>query len=165
MRRTAFRSWSALGAGLLFGVGLVVSGMADPRNVVGFLDVSGARGPWNPNLAAVMVGAIAVHAAGLRLGRRRRAFVVDGDGPWIDARLVGGAAIFGIGWGLAGYCPGPAIVSLGFASLGFASLGFGAARAWVFVGAMIVGVLLGEAASSWRTASGSSAAARGVSAC
>jgi uncharacterized protein len=153
MKRTALRSWSALGAGLLFGVGLVVSGMADPRNVVGFLDVSGAGGPWNPNLAAVMVGAIGVHALALRLGRRRRAFAVDGDAPWIDARLVGGAAIFGVGWGIAGYCPGPAIVSLGF----------GAAPAWAFVGAMVVGVMLGEVASSWRTASRT--AARGVSAC
>jgi uncharacterized protein len=149
------RAVSALGAGLLFGAGLVVSGMADPRNVLGFLDVSGAGGPWNPNLAAVMVGAIAVHALALRLGRRRRAFAVDGDAPWIDARLVGGAAIFGVGWGLAGYCPGPAIVSLGF----------GAAPAWAFVGAMIAGVLLGEAAASWRTASRSSAVSRGVSAC
>lgn len=130
------RSVSALGAGLLFGVGLVVSGMVNPRNVVGFLDVAGR---WNPNLAAVMVGAIAVHAVALRLGRRRRPFALD-RGPWLDARLVGGAAIFGVGWGLAGYCPGPAIVSLGF----------GTAPAWAFVGAMILGVRLGEGAARWR---------------
>jgi uncharacterized membrane protein YedE/YeeE len=145
------KAWSALGAGLLFGVGLVVSGMADPRNVVGFLDVTGAGGPWNPNLAAVMVGAIAVHAAALRLGRRRLAFAVEREAPWLDARLVVGAALFGVGWGIAGYCPGPSLVSLGF----------GATSAFVFVGAMIGGVLLGEAASSWRT---SSSAAR-ASAC
>jgi uncharacterized membrane protein YedE/YeeE len=104
------RSLHALGAGLLFGAGLVVSGMVDPRNVVAFLDVAGA---WSPNLAGVMVGAIAVHATALRLGRRRRPFVLDAT-PWLDARLVGGAAIFGVGWGLAGYCPGPALVAMGF---------------------------------------------------
>jgi uncharacterized membrane protein YedE/YeeE len=153
MKPALTRSWSALVSGLLFGVGLVVSGMVDPRNVVGFLDVSSAGGPWNPNLAAVMAGAVAVHALALRLGRRRLPFAGDGGAPLFDARLVGGAAIFGVGWGLAGYCPGPAIVSLGF----------GAAPGWGFVGAMIVGVLLGEAASNWRAAS--SEESRGVSAC
>jgi uncharacterized membrane protein YedE/YeeE len=146
------RGLAALGAGALFGVGLVVSGMTDPRNVVGFLDFAGH---WNPSLAAVMIGAIGVHATGLRLFRARGPLVagsIDGE-PWIDGRLVGGAAIFGIGWGLAGYCPGPAIVALGF----------GAVPAWGFVAAMVVGVLLGERAARWRASPAQ--AARGVSAC
>jgi uncharacterized membrane protein YedE/YeeE len=131
---------TALGAGLLFGIGLWISGMTDPRNVIGFLDFAGH---WNPSLAAVMVGAIGVHATALRLGRRRRAPsrsvgtpsrpTLDGSAR-IDPRLVLGSAVFGIGWGLAGYCPGPAIVSLGS----------GSASAWRFVVAMIVGVWLAE---------------------
>jgi uncharacterized membrane protein YedE/YeeE len=145
MRRTL----GALGAGLLFGVGLLVSGMVDPRNVVGFLDFAGH---WNPNLAAVMAGAIAVHATGLQLGRRRLPYVLD-RGPWFDARLVGGAAIFGVGWGLAGYCPGPGIVALGF----------GTFQGWAFVGAMIVGVRLGESAARWGVSE--TAEAPGMSAC
>ncbi|HVZ75295.1 MAG TPA: DUF6691 family protein [Polyangia bacterium] len=126
------RGATALFSGLLFGAGLVVSGMADPRNVVAFLDVTRA---WDPRLAFVMAGAIGVHALALRLGRR--VAPVSREPAPIDARLVGGAAIFGVGWGLAGYCPGPAIVSLGF----------GSPPAWAFVGAMIVGVFLGEAAA------------------
>jgi uncharacterized membrane protein YedE/YeeE len=146
------RDLAALGAGLLFGVGLVLSGMTDPRNVVAFLDVAGT---WSPNLAAVMVGAIGVHLLALRLlGARDPRFAFARDrGPVLDARLIGGAAIFGAGWGLAGYCPGPAIVSLGF----------GAAPAWGFVAAMAVGVLLGEAAA--RRGAPSDNAASGVSAC
>jgi uncharacterized protein len=110
--------------------------MTDPRNVVAFLDVTGR---WSPNLAAVMVGAIGVHLAALRLlGARDPRLRPARDGaPLLDARLAGGAAIFGVGWGLAGYCPGPAIVSLGF----------GSAAAWGFVAAMVVGVLLGESAA------------------
>jgi uncharacterized membrane protein YedE/YeeE len=131
------RSLAALGAGLLFGAGLVLSGMTDPRNVVGFLDFTGAR--WSPNLAAVMVGAIGVHLLALRLvgARDPRLRAAGQVGPLLDARLLGGAAIFGVGWGLAGYCPGPAIVALGF----------GAAPAWTFVAAMVAGVLLGEGAA------------------
>jgi uncharacterized membrane protein YedE/YeeE len=133
------RPLTALVAGLVFGAGLVLSGMTDPRNVVAFLDVTGGFGPWSPNLAAVMVGAIAVHFTALRvLGARRPQIHPAGEGgaPF-DARLVGGAAIFGVGWGLAGYCPGPAIVTLGS----------GTRSAWAFVLAMVVGVLLGEAAA------------------
>jgi len=124
---------SSLGCGLLFGVGLCVSGMSDPSNVLAFLDVSGK---WSPNLAGVMLGAIAVHASWLRWSARR-------DGPSslqpasaqrIDGALVGGAALFGVGWGLSGYCPGPAIVSLGSGALG----------AVVFVLAMAAGMLLNE---------------------
>jgi uncharacterized membrane protein YedE/YeeE len=139
------RSVAALGAGLLFGIGLVVSGMVDPRNVIAFLDFFG---DWNPNLALVMGGAVAVHASLIwllraRLGSWRGRPLVIGHptGPgtarpagW-DARLVAGAAIFGIGWGLSGYCPGPAVVSLGF----------GAARAAAFVAAMLAGALVADA--------------------
>jgi uncharacterized membrane protein YedE/YeeE len=127
-----------LASGLLFGGGLVLSGMIDPRNVIGFLDVTGA---WNPSLAGVMLGAIGVHALGIRvLGARAADLRPTRDsGPWLDSRLVGGAAIFGVGWGLAGYCPGPAIVALGF----------GPSSAWGFVAAMIVGVFLGERAARW----------------
>ena len=128
MRRAA----AAFGAGLLFGVGLLVSGMVDPRNVVGFLDFAGA---WNPTLAAVMIGAVGVHAALLRRGRGARAAASTPNRARLaDARLVAGAAIFGAGWGLAGYCPGPAVVALGF----------GAGRAVSFVAAMIVGGVLAE---------------------
>jgi uncharacterized membrane protein YedE/YeeE len=96
-----------------------------------------------------------VHMIGLRLFRARNPLVLGASegAPWIDGRLVAGAAIFGVGWGLAGYCPGPAIVALGF----------GAVPAWGFVAAMIVGVLAGEAAARWRVSA--SEASRGVSAC
>jgi uncharacterized membrane protein YedE/YeeE len=109
------RALAALLAGATFGLGLAVSGMADPRKVLGFLDVAG---DWDPSLLLVMAGAVGVYALGWRrLARRPR--------PWleaefrlpaarsIDARLLGGAALFGIGWGLAGYCPGPALAGVG----------------------------------------------------
>lgn len=127
----------ALGCGLLFGVGLCVSGMTDPANISAFLDVSGK---WSPNLAGVMLGAIAVHASWLRWAARRDAANVNSqppaNGQRIDGALVGGAALFGIGWGLSGYCPGPAIVALGS----------GATGAFVFVAAMAIGILLSEGA-------------------
>jgi uncharacterized membrane protein YedE/YeeE len=105
--------------------------------VVGFLDVFGA---WNPSLTAVMIGAIGVHASLLRVfrGRDGAAMRASSAGPGIDGRLVLGSAIFGVGWGLGGYCPGPAIVSLGF----------GAAQAVGFVAAMLLGARLAEAAVS-----------------
>jgi len=102
-------------SGLLFGAGLAWSGMADPHKVLGFLDVAGA---WDPSLLLVMVGAVLTYAVGSRLVLRRAR-------PWldecfhlpmnrrIDARLLAGAAVFGIGWGLAGYCPGPALAGVG----------------------------------------------------
>ena len=125
---------NALLAGLVFGVGLCVSGMTDPKNIISFLDVTGH---WSPNLAGVMLGAIAVHAAWLRFsGRSTRVAPGSSDltpvRARIDGALVGGAALFGVGWGLSGYCPGPAIVALGGGSLG----------SIVFVSAMLVGVLL-----------------------
>ena len=105
---------AGLAAGTLFGAGLAVSGMADPAVVLGFLDLAGS---WNPALALVMAGAVSVAFAGYRLVLRRgrplwgERFALPAARA-IDARLLGGAALFGIGWGLAGYCPGPAVASL-----------------------------------------------------
>ncbi len=125
---------SALLAGLIFGVGLCLSGMTDPKNILAFLDFTGH---WSPNLLGVMVGAIAVHASWLRWGARRGA--VRGSSllapARIDGALVGGAALFGVGWGLSGYCPGPALVSLGGGALGPV----------VFVATMVLGMFLSDA--------------------
>lgn len=106
---------AALAAGLLFGLGLILSGMVDPAKVLNFLDVAGT---WDPSLAFVMAGAIAVAVPGFWLIEKRprplarEAFHVPPRGARIDRRLVVGAAVFGIGWGLVGFCPGPALVSL-----------------------------------------------------
>jgi uncharacterized membrane protein YedE/YeeE len=127
---------AALISGLLFGAGLVVSQMVDPAKVLGFLDVAGiANGMWDPSLAFVMGGALAVTAPGYRLVLRRAAPLAAPAFQMprrkdIDAALLAGAALFGIGWGLAGYCPGPAI----------AGLVFGRAETAVFVVAMLVGM-------------------------
>jgi uncharacterized membrane protein YedE/YeeE len=125
-------------AGLVFGFGLILSGMADPAKVLAFLDVAGiADGSWDPSLAFVMAGAIAVAAPGFRLALRRRAPLFDGrfhlpTERRVDRRLLGGAAMFGLGWGLSGFCPGPAILALPL----------GAPGALVFVAAMIAGFAL-----------------------
>ena len=125
---------SALGAGFLFGIGLWVSGMANPKKVLGFLDITG---DWDASLMLVMGGAIAVTVIAFR-------FVPKWEKPFlektfnlpqikdIDFPLVAGSAIFGIGWGIAGYCPGPAITSLSTLSM----------ESVVFVAAMIAGGLL-----------------------
>jgi uncharacterized membrane protein YedE/YeeE len=103
-------------AGLIFGLGLIVSGMTNPAKVQGFLDVLGA---WDPSLALVMVGAIGVATVGFTLERRQHPAHPLGecgaDDPpkGIDRRLVLGSLTFGVGWGLVGYCPGPALVALG----------------------------------------------------
>jgi uncharacterized membrane protein YedE/YeeE len=125
---------AAFAAGLVFGLGLIVSGMSDPGKVIGFLDVAGA---WDPSLALVMAGAILVGFFAFRLaGRRARNFLGGAmhlpAARDIDRRLVGGSVLFGIGWGLAGFCPGPALVSLGA----------GYEKAGVFAAAMLVGMLL-----------------------
>ena len=125
---------AALASGALFGAGLAVSSMTDRAVVLGFLDVFGA---WNPTLAFVMGGAVSVTAIAFRLVMKRQAPMLGGEfrvpkNDAIDGRLVGGAAIFGIGWGLAGFCPGPALV-------GAAA---GLVDAWVFVPAMIAGSFL-----------------------
>lgn len=106
---------SAIAAGLLFGAGLVVSGMASPENVLGFLELDS---DWNPSLGFVMAGALAVTVPGFALMQRRgKPFLASGfaaaNRSGIDYRLLGGAALFGIGWGLSGYCPGPALVGAG----------------------------------------------------
>ena len=124
-------------SGLVFGIGLIASGMTDPAKIKGFLDLAGA---WDPSLALVMAGAIAVGVVAFALAQRR-------ERSWtgqrmelprstaIDARLLGGGVLFGIGWGLAGYCPGPALVAMG-------ALGQGSGAAGLFVLAMLVGMAL-----------------------
>jgi len=119
-------------AGLLFGIGLTVSQMIDPAKVLGFLDIAGR---WDPTLLTVMAGAILGAAPGFMLARRRRAplFAARYEIPTrrdLDGRLVGGATLFGVGWGLAGFCPGPAL----------AAIGLGLWPVYVFVTAMIVGM-------------------------
>ncbi|TNF34670.1 MAG: YeeE/YedE family protein, partial [Deltaproteobacteria bacterium] len=122
MRRAAKRWMTALGLGLLFGLGLGLSGMTQPDKVLAFLDVTG---DWDPSLALVMVGAIGAFALAFRLAGRRDAPLLGGRFPRLpkrlDGRLLGGAALFGLGWGLAGICPGPALVDLG-AGLGDVAL-------------------------------------------
>lgn len=124
---------TALLSGLIFGIGLTLSGMIDPARVLGFLDVTGA---WDPRLAFVLAGAVSVSAIGTAISRRcaRPALAAQFDRPPsrpIDAKLLLGAALFGVGWGLAGFCPGPAIASL--------SLGLG--KSIFFVLAMLAGML------------------------
>jgi hypothetical protein len=133
---------AALAAGLVFGVGLILSGMTDPGKVKGFLDVAGN---WDPSLAFVMGGAILVgFFAFRRAGRRGRTFLGGAlhlpNRRDIDLRLLGGSIVFGVGWGLAGFCPGPALVS-------FAS---GVDQAAVFVAAMLGGMLAYTAAERLR---------------
>ena len=124
---------TALLSGLVFGLGLIVSGMANPAKVLGFLDLAGA---WDPSLAFVMAGAIGVGLVAFRIaGGRSRSLtgapMALPTNRTIDRRLVGGAVLFGIGWGLAGFCPGPALVALGL----------GAPKALAFVAAMLLGML------------------------
>jgi uncharacterized membrane protein YedE/YeeE len=124
----------ALAAGTLFGAGLTLSGMTDPQPVRGFLDVFGQ---WDPTLVFVMGGAVLVMAIAWRLQRRTgqplfaEKFVLPSRSD-LDARLVGGSALFGIGWGLAGLCPGPAIASLALAP----------AAVLPFVAAMLAGMTI-----------------------
>ena len=143
-------------AGLLFAVGLGISGMTQPTKVVGFLDVFGS---WDPSLAFVMLGGIGTHMVAYGIMRRRAspvlagAFVVptrrDITGP-----LVGGAALFGVGWAMAGLCPGPAIVSAGA----------GTPNGLLFVLAMAVGVAAFRGLQGWLPASTSEEAAEGAAA-
>ena len=120
--------------GLLFGMGLLLSGMTNPPKILAFLDLAGA---WDPSLAFVMGGALVVAFVGFRLAARRRTslsgepFHVPGASA-IDARLVFGSLIFGAGWGLVGLCPGPAIADLGFLD----------GRVALFVASMIIGTAL-----------------------
>jgi len=105
---------AALGSGLVFGLGLVISGMTQPSKVLGFLDVFGH---WDPTLAIVMAGALVVVAPGFALLRGRDTSILGVTLDWpsrrtIDRSLIGGAVLFGIGWGLVGLCPGPALANL-----------------------------------------------------
>jgi hypothetical protein len=122
----------ALISGLLFGLGLTVSQMINPAKVLGFLDVAGT---WDPSLALVMASALAVTAVGFAVARRQPAPLCDTRyfaprDTQVDLRLVIGAVLFGIGWGLVGYCPGPAL----------ASLSVGSAASLIFVAAMLAGM-------------------------
>lgn len=134
-------SLAALLSGAVFGVGLSVAQMTNPAKVLAFLDVGGA---WDPSLALVMLAALTVSALGLRLvgGRPAPLLAPTFSAPSrrdIDGRLIGGAALFGIGWGLAGYCPGPAL----------AALAFGTREALVFVAAMAAGMWAQGALDRW----------------
>ena len=124
--------FTSLFAGLVFGLGLIVSGMANPAKVLDFLDLAGA---WDPSLAFVMAGAIAVAAFAFASAKKRTASFLGAamklpGSRDIDRRLVIGSALFGIGWGVAGFCPGPGLVALGMGEI----------KALVFVGAMLLGM-------------------------
>jgi uncharacterized protein len=118
LKSTSSRSASVLiqfGIGLLFGLGLIISGMVNPAKVLNFLDIAGT---WDPSLAFVMGGAVIVTFIGYKLVFQRKQPVFDSvfhlpTKKDIDSRVVTGAALFGIGWGLAGFCPGPAFTALG----------------------------------------------------
>lgn len=132
--RCALPAWLVgVVAGAIFAVGLALSGMTDPGKVLGFLDVAGA---WDPTLAFVMAGAVGVHFAWLRLGPQAsepaQATSLLPQPSVIDARLLSGAALFGVGWGMSGYCPGPALVASAF----------GRSEALLFTLAMLGGMFL-----------------------
>lgn len=127
------KNLSAFGAGLLFGIGLWVSGMANPKKVLDFLDVTGN---WDPSLLLVMAGAVAVTLIGFRFFKQK----ITVEKTKVEWPLVAGAAIFGIGWGIGGYCPGPAVTALSNLSAG----------TLVFVGAMVAGGILARIPPSIR---------------
>jgi uncharacterized membrane protein YedE/YeeE len=125
----------AAAIGAIFGLGIVLSGMADPAKVMNFFDIAGT---WDPSLAFVMAGALLVTAPGYVLVQRRRkepvfddAFHIPAKGR-IDARLIGGSLLFGVGWGIAGFCPGGSVPALGL----------GHREAFVFFAALVVGMLV-----------------------
>ncbi|CQJ50144.1 DUF6691 family protein [Yersinia rohdei] len=122
----------SLVAGLIFGLGLIVAGMANPAKVLGFLDISGH---WDPSLALVMAAAVAVATLGFAWAKKRKTSLLGlplqlPTSTKIDKRLIGGSLLFGIGWGLAGICPGPALVLLGA----------GMYKGAIFVAAMLAGM-------------------------
>lgn len=127
---------TSLLAGLVFGLGLILSGMANPAKVLGFLDLAG---PWDPSLALVMCGAIAVGFFAFLVAKNRTRSLLGAEmrlptATNIDRRLVTGGVLFGMGWGLAGFCPGPGLVALGM----------GEPKAAVFVLAMLAGMAVFE---------------------
>ncbi|MBU1304760.1 MAG: YeeE/YedE family protein [Alphaproteobacteria bacterium] len=132
-----YRTISAGLIGLLFGIGIALSGMANPAKVMNFFDLAGT---WDPSLAFVMGGALLVTALGYRIVLKRSKPLADSrfhvpSNRRLDAPLLIGAAIFGIGWGISGFCPGGAIPALGL----------GEPTAWIFVGAMLSGIALARA--------------------
>ena len=142
MRNRTAHDLLAFASGLVFGLGLLAAGMADPAKVLGFLDLAGA---WDPSLAFVMAGAIAVGLVAFGIARRRTTTLLGNamhlpTGRDVDRRLVVGSLVFGAGWGIAGICPGPALVVLGA----------GRTEAVVFVLAMVAGMWLFELRSARR---------------
>ena len=126
----------ALAAGLVFGLGLIISGMTDPSKVIGFLDLAGK---WDPSLALVMGGAILIGGLAFRFAAARSGAILGGPmrlptARHIDRRLTFGGLVFGSGWGLAGYCPGPAL----------ASLATGGGKPLIFTVAMLAGMAIFE---------------------
>jgi len=120
--------------GLLFGLGLIISGMTDPSKVIGFLDLAGA---WDPSLAFVMAGAILIGAIAFTIAKKRQRSLLGApmrlsSATELDKGLLIGSLAFGIGWGLSGFCPGPAVVSAAA----------GQPKAWIFVAAMLAGMAL-----------------------
>jgi len=135
------RILSALVIGLIFGLGISISGMANPAKVLNFFDIFGT---WDPSLAFVMAGALAVNIPGYRLAFRRPAPVIEPrfqlpDKRVVDRRLVLGSATFGIGWGIAGFCPGGALPVISTLEPGVL----------LFIAALIVGMLVARLPSTW----------------
>ncbi len=142
--------FASLLAGLVFGIGLILSGMANPDKVLGFLDLAGS---WDPSLALVMAGAIAVGVIAFAFAAKRSRSLLGLDmklptASNIDRRLLWGSLVFGIGWGIAGFCPGPSLVALAM----------GQGKALVFVAAMLLGMVVFELVER-RSQAGQSAAA------
>lgn len=142
--------FTSLLAGLVFGIGLIVSGMANPAKVLGFLDLAGR---WDPSLGLVMAGAISVGLIAFTIASRRTRSFLGAElklpsARDIDRRLVGGGLLFGIGWGVAGFCPGPAVLALGM----------GEAKAVIFAMAMLVGMGIFELLERRKSARQASAA-------
>lgn len=134
---------TALIAGFIFGIGLLISGMTNPAKIQNFLDIFGQ---WDPSLAFVMGGAIAVTAPGYYFLRKQSGTFLGTAFQWptrndIDTRLVAGAAMFGVGWGLSGFCPGPAIAALPLAFDGVTG-------AFWFVPSMLVGLIVAKVTNS-----------------
>ncbi len=125
---------NAFFVGLLFGLGLIISGMTDPSKVIGFLDLAGA---WDPSLAFVMGGAVLIGAAAFTIAKKRQRSLLGApmqlsSATDLDKRLLLGSLVFGIGWGISGFCPGPAVVSAAT----------GQPKAWIFVASMLAGMAL-----------------------
>jgi len=131
--------------GLVFGFGLLLSGMTDPAKVIGFLNVTGV---WDPSLAFVMGGAVLLSFVAFRISRNWSSSLLGrvitlSDSKYIDAKLVLGSALFGIGWGLSGFCPGPAITSLASGEI----------KSFIFVAAMMIGMGLETLSQRFRQVS------------